>query len=200
MELDDLKNIWKEKKGINLSSEPAEYDSLIETLKKAEKKVIIRYLFMSFFMAFAVFVFINQFFGPKSFSDLTYAGIYLLFTAMISVFLMVWSTAIIMKKDSISNPSIDFLKSVRAKFRRRNMIRKIIIPIYLAAITIGVSLVYIEILSRYSLYVRILAHILVIIFILVISVIASRQENKRYLKTYKPIEAKLDELLDEYEK
>ena len=54
MELNELKNIWKEKKGNNLSAEPAEYDSLIETLKKAEKKVIIRYLFMSFFFDHAI--------------------------------------------------------------------------------------------------------------------------------------------------
>ena len=200
MELDDLKNIWKEKKGNNLSAEPVEYDGLIETLKKAEKNVIIRYIFMSIFMAITVGVFISQFFGPKAFNDLTYFGIYLLLTAMLLVFLMVWSTAIIMKKDNISDPGIDFLKSVRKKFNRRNMIRKIVIPIYLAAITIGVSLVYVEILSRYSLTIRILAHILVIVFIVTISVIASRQEKKRYEKTYKPIEARLDELLAEYEK
>ncbi len=198
MEFDELKNIWKENKAKNISIEPAEYDGLISGIKKAEKKVITRYLVMSFFMAFAFYIFIGKILSIKHYNELTYIGMYLLLAAMLSVFIMVWSTVIILKKNNISNPSIDFLKNISRKLKRRTLIKKIIIPIYLAAITVGITLVYIEVLAPFTIYMRIFLHILVLIFIFGVSVIATKRENRLYEKTYKPIELKINELLSEY--
>ncbi|MEO8512587.1 MAG: hypothetical protein ABI543_03435 [Ignavibacteria bacterium] len=198
MEFDELKDIWKENKAKNISIEPAEYNGLISRIKKAEKKVIIRYLVMSFFMAFAFYVFIGKILSVKHYDELTYIGMYLLLAAMLSVFIMVWSTVIILKKNNISNPSIDFLKNISRKLKRRTLIKKIIIPIYLAAITVGITLVYIEVLAPFTIYMRIFLHILVLIFIYGVSVIATKRENRLYEKTYKPIELKINELLNEY--
>lgn len=198
MEFDELKDIWKENKAKNISIEPAEYDGLISQVKKAEKKVIIRYFVMSFFMAFAFYVFIGKILSVKHYDELTYIGMYLLLAAMLSVFIMVWSTVIILKKNNISNPSIDFLKNIGRKLKRRTLIKKIIIPIYLAAITVGITLVYIEVLAPFTMYMRIFLHILVLIFIYGVSVIATKRENRLYEKTYKPIELKINELLNEY--
>lgn len=200
MEFEKLKDIWKENKAKNTSIEPAEYDDLISQVKKAEKKVIIRYIVMTFFMSFAFYVFIEKLLSVKKYDDLTYIGIYLLLAAMISVGVMVWSTVIILKKNNISNPSIDFLKNINRKLKRRTLIKKIIIPVYLAAITVGITLVYIEVLEPFTAYLRILLHILVLIFIYAVSIIATKRENKLYERTYKPIELKINELLNEYEK
>ncbi len=200
MEFEELKDIWKENKAKNTSIEPAEYDDLISQVKKAEKKVVIRYIVMTFFMSFAFYVFIEKLLSVKRYDDLTYTGIYLLLAAMISVGVMVWSTVIILKKNNISNPSIDFLKNINRKLKRRTLIKKIIIPVYLAAITVGITLVYIEVLEPFTAYVRILLHILVLIFIYAVSIIATKRENKLYERTYKPIELKINELLSEYEK
>ena len=200
MEFEKLKDIWKENKAKNISIEPAEYDDLISQVKKAEKKVIIRYIVMTFFMSFAFYVFIEKLLSVKKYDDLTYIGIYLLLAAMISVGVMVWSTVIILKKNNISNPSIDFLKNINRKLKRRTLIKKIIIPVYLAAITVGITLVYIEVLEPFTAYLRILLHILVLIFIYAVSIIATKRENKLYERTYKPIELKINELLNEYEK
>ena len=200
MELDEIKNIWKEKKAGDVSIEPSLYNDLLSQIKKAEKKVIIRYVIMSFFMTFAFYVFTGILFSLKQYEDLTYVGIYLLLAAMISVFIIVWSTVIILKKGNISNQSIDFLKSVRKKLLRRRLIRKIIIPIYLAAITIGITLVYIEALSPYTILTRILVHILVVLLILGISIIAYKRERKRDERIFKPIENRINELLKDYDK
>lgn len=200
MEFDELKDIWKENKAKDISIEPAKYDGLISQVKKAEKKVIIRYIVMTFFMSFAFYVFIGKLISYKRYDDLTYAGIYLLLIAMTSVGIMVWSTVIILKKNNISNPSIEFLKNINRKLKRRTLIKKIIIPIYLAAITLGITLVYIEVLEPFTMYMRIFLHILVLIFIYGVSVIATKRENKLYERTYKPIENKINELLSEYEK
>lgn len=200
MEFDELKDIWKENKAKDISIEPAKYDGLITQLKKAEKKVIIRYIVMTFFMSFAFYVFIDKLLSFKRYDDLTYIGIYLLLIAMVSVGVMVWSTVIILKKNNIINPSVEFLKNINGKFRRRKLIRKVIIPIYLATITVGITLVYIEVLSPLAMYLRIIIHILVVIFILGISKLATKREDRRYERTVKPIETKINELLSEYEK
>jgi hypothetical protein len=199
MEFDELKNIWKENRAKDLKLEPAEYEDLISKVRKSEKKVVIRYLVMSFFMAFAFYVFIGKILSTKRYDDLTYIGFYLLLAAMISVFIVVWSTVIILKKNNINNPSIDFLKNISRKLKRRTLIKKIIIPIYLAAITVGITLVYVEVLAPFAVYMRILLHILVLIFIYGVSVIATKRENRLYERTYKPIELKINELLSEYD-
>ena len=200
MEIDELKNIWKESGAKDIRFKPGEYDDLISKLRRSERKVIIRYIFMTFFMSYAFYVFIGKLFGLKRYDDLTYIGIYLLLIAMVSVGLMVWSTVIILNKNNIINPSVEFLKNINRKFRRRKLIRKVIIPVYMATITVGITLIYIEVLSSVELYLRILIHILVVVVILGISKIATLREDRRYERTVKPIENKINELLSEYEK
>lgn len=198
MEIDDLKNIWKESKANNIKVSAEEYESMISKLHKAEKKVLIRYSLMTFFMAFAFYILGGKVLSYKKYEDLTYAGFYLLFAAMISVGIMVWSTVIILKKNNMTNPGLDFLKQVKNKFNRRKLIRKIVIPIYLAAITIGVSLIYLEALAEYSILTRILIHLAVVVFILAISFFASKREKMRDEKIYKPIEEQIDGLISDY--
>lgn len=200
MEIDELKNIWKESGAKDIRFKPGEYDDLITKLRRSERKVIIRYIFMTFFMSYAFYVFAGKLFGLKRYDDLTYIGIYLLLIAMVSVGIMVWSTVIILNKNNIINPSVEFLKNINRKFRRRKLIRKVIIPVYMATITVGITLIYIEVLSSVELYLRILIHILVVVLILGISKFATIREDRRYERTVKPIETKINELLSEYEK
>ncbi|NOS83964.1 MAG: hypothetical protein HOP31_02390 [Ignavibacteria bacterium] len=199
MEIDELKNIWKENKPGKSLPEKGMYESVMDVLKKAEKKVLLRYFLMSVFMLITFYFLGNVILGNNTFNDLSYAGFYLLFTAMIAVFFIVWSTAIIFRKNNISNPSIDFLKSVKKKFERRKMVRKIVIPVYLGAIITGITLVYIEVLADLDILIRLLIHFGVIVFVLIISYFVSKREKKRYEKTYKPIEDRIDELLKDYE-
>ncbi len=199
MEIDELKNIWKENKPGRSLSESGIYESLMDLLKKAERKILFRYGLMSVFMLITFYFLGNVIMRNNTFNDLSYAGFYLLFTAMIAVFFIVWSTAIIFRKNNISNPSIDFLKSVKKKFERRKMVRKIVIPIYLGAIITGVTLVYVEVLAGLETITRILIHLSVVLFIIVISYFVSKREKTRYEKTYKPIEERIDGLLNDYE-
>jgi len=198
MEIDELKNIWKGNTARNTIQDGPGGSTLIQMLKKAERKVLVRYLLMSFFMAFAFYILGGKVLSLKKYDDLTYAGMYLLFAAMIAVFTIVWSTFIIFRKNNVNEPSIDFLKSIRKKIERRKMIRRIIIPVYLAAITLGITLVYIEVLSPLELYLRILIHLFVVVFILAVSYLASKREKRRYERTYKPIEERINDLLKDY--
>ncbi|HWA06447.1 MAG TPA: hypothetical protein VG961_07855 [Ignavibacteria bacterium] len=199
MEIDELKNIWKENKPGRSLSESGIYESVMDVLKKAERKILFRYGLMSVFMLITFYFLGNVIMRNNTFNDLSYAGFYLLFTAMIAVFFIVWSTAIIFRRNNISNPSIDFLKSVKKKFERRKMVRKIVIPIYLGAIITGVTLVYVEVLAGLETMTRILIHLSVVLFIIVISYFVSKREKKLYEKTYKPIEERIDGLLNDYE-
>lgn len=198
MELDELKNIWKENKAKDIIPGKLDYESLLAKLRKAERKVYIRYILMTFFMAVAFYTLGGKVLSLKKYDDLTYAGIYLIFAAMISVGIMVWSTVIILSKNDTTSPGIDFLKKVKKKFNRRRLIRKIVIPVYLFAITIGISLVYIEVFSPYSTATRIAVHVGVVIFLLAISFLARRREIARDKRVYAPIEEQIDSLLKEY--
>jgi len=198
MEIDELKNIWKENRANTNNFAGEEYESLIQKLRKAEKKVLIRYSLMTFFMAFAFYVLGGNVLSQKKYDDLTYAGFYLLFAAMISVGVMVWSTVIILKKNDMTNPGLDFLKQVKAKYNRRKLIRKIVIPVYIAALTIGVSLIYLQVLSGYSMVIRIMIHAGVVLFLLAVSYFVSKREKMRDERIYKPIEEQIDVLIKDY--
>ena len=197
MEIDDLKNIYKEKKATAEFTATGEYDSLMTQLRRSERKVWIRSGLMTFFMLFAVYTLGGRAMSTKQYDPLTYAGFYLIFAAMAAVFIFVWSSVIVLRKKEVVTPSIQFLKKARRKLARRSLIRKIVIPVYLAAITIGITLVYIEVLAPLELLHRLLIHLLVIVFIVGISYIASRRERKRYETIYKPLEAQIDVLLKE---
>ncbi len=200
METDELKNIWKEQKAEGKNTSGNIYESIMEVLKKAERKTFARYILMTIFVAITIYTLGGKVLSLKHYQPLTYAGIYLLFAAMITVLIFVWSTIIIPKNKKISSPSIEFIKSIQVKFRRRRLIRRIVIPVYIAAIIVGVTLVYLEVLQDLTILNRILIHIGVIIFLLLLSWFASAREKKRYEKIYKPIEERIDELLEDYNK
>jgi len=197
MEIDDLKNIYKEKKASGDFTGTGEYDSLMSQLKKSERKQWLRNILMTFFMAFAVYILGGKVLSHKHYDTFTYAGIYLIFAAMAAVFIFVWSSAIVFRKKEVTTPSIQFLQMARKKLARRTLIRRIIIPIYLAAITVGITLVYIEVLSPLEMLYRLLLHLLAIVFIMLVSFIAVRRERKRYEKVYKPLQEQIERLLND---
>ncbi len=197
MEIDDLKNIYKEKKASAEFNGPGQYDSLMTQLRRSERKVWIRSGLMTFFMLFAVYTLGGRAVSAKQYDPLTYAGFYLIFAAMAAVFVFVWSSVIVLRKKEVVTPSIQFLKKARRKLARRSLIRKIVIPVYLTAIIVGITLIYIEVLAPLDLIYRLLIHLLVIVFIIGISYIASRKERKRYETIYKPLESQIDVLLKE---
>jgi fatty acid desaturase len=199
MEIDELKNIYKEKKATDEITEAGQYDSMMIKLRKAERKVWFRSITMSFFMLFAVYTLGGKAVSVKQHETLTYAGFYLIFAAMAAVLMFVWSSVIVLKKKEVVTPSIQFLKRAHRKLARRSLIRRIVIPIYLVAITVGITLVYIEVLAPLELLYRLLIHMLVIVFIVGISYIASRRERKRYETIYKPLQLQIEGLLKDYE-
>ncbi len=197
MEIDDLKNIYKGKKASAEFNGPGQYDSLMTQLRRSERKVWIRSGLMTFFMLFAVYTLGGRAVSAKQYDPLTYAGFYLIFAAMAAVFVFVWSSVIVLRKKEVVTPSIQFLKKARRKLARRSLIRKIVIPVYLTAIIVGITLIYIEVLAPLDLIYRLLIHLLVIVFIIGISYIASRKERKRYETIYRPLESQIDVLLKE---
>jgi len=199
MEIDDLKNIFKEKKASGEFTGTGEYDSLITKLRKSERKVWVRSMLMTFFMGSAFYILGGKVLSLKQYETLTYAGMYLIFAAMAAVFLLVWSSVIIMRKKEMITPSVLFLQKVRRKLARRTLIRKTVIPVYLTAITVGVTLVYIEVLASLEMMYRLAIHLIVILFFLGVSYIASRRERTRYERVYKPMESQIDLLLNEME-
>lgn len=197
MEIDDLKNIYKEKKASAEFTGTGEYDSLMTQLRKSERKVWLRSIFMTFSMLFAVYVLGGKAISAKQYDPMTYAGFYLIFAAMAAVFVFVWSSIIVLRKKEVVKPSIQFLEKARRKLVRRSLIRKIVIPVYLAAIIVGITLIYIEVLATLDLLYRMLIHLLVVIFILAVSYLASRKERKRYETIYRPLQTQIEGLLKE---
>ncbi|MBL8016609.1 MAG: hypothetical protein JNK43_05005 [Ignavibacteria bacterium] len=197
MEIDDLKNIYKEKKASAEFTGKGEYESVMSLLKRSERREWLRNILMTFFMAVAVYLLGGKVLSHKQYDTYTYAGIYLIFAAMGAVFVFVWSSAIVFRKKEVTTPSIQFLEMARRKLARRTVIRRIIIPIYLTAITVGITLVYIEVLSPFEMIYRLLLHLLVIVMIMLVSYIATRRERRRYERVYKPLQEQIERLLNE---
>lgn len=196
MEINELKNIWKTQKAGNINANIKSYDSLIDGLRKNEKHVLKKYIIMSFFMLAAFNILLSKIFSIKQYEPLTYTGFYLILISMTAMFILLWSNIIFLGKKTLLAQNTDFLEKIQVKLKRRRIIRKIALPVYLLLISTGITFVFIEILRKLDTLPRVALHLGVIVFILGISYIASRKENKRYNEQLKPLERKINSIIN----
>lgn len=197
MEINDIKNIWKEQKAIDVQIRTSEhYSGLLDQIKKNEKKTKRTYVFMSIIMLLTIYVIdktaIENIPGK---TVLTWIGFGLIFTAIVGMIYVSWSTVIKFKINNVTESSMDFLKQAKEKMALRNKIRTIGIPIYITVLTAGISLVYIQITAPMKIELRVLTFTLLYLFLIIITWISVRKEKKKYLRKVKPIEDKIDEFL-----
>lgn len=200
MEIEEIKNLWKEQKTKDIEIRSTQYyTSLLDGLKKNEAKVKRNYIIMSIAMLFTIF-FIDKV-AVESMSDktvLTWAGFGLIYLAIAAIIYVSWATVIKFDVKGLTDTSLEFLKTAREKLRLRNKLRTIGIPVYTVLLTLGITFVYIQVTAPMELMYKVITYSLFYLFMAVITVVSYKREKKKYLKEVKPIEDKLDTLLSEH--
>lgn len=200
MEIEKIKNLWKEQKSKDVEVKSTHYyTSLLDGLKRNEKKVKRNYIIMSISMLFTIF-FIDKV-AVESMTDktiLTWVGFGLIYLAIIAIIYVSWATVIKFDVNGITDSSLEFLRSAREKLRLRNKLRTIGIPVYTALLTIGITFVYIQVTALLELKYKIITYTLFYLFIGIITLVSYIREKKKYLKEVKPIEDQIDELTNDY--
>lgn len=200
MEIEEIKNLWKEQKTKDIEIKSTQYyTSLLDGLKKNEKKVKRNYIIMSIAMLFTIF-FIDKV-AVESMSDktvLTWAGFGLIYLAIAAIVYVSWATVIKFDVNGLTNSSLEFLRTAREKLRLRNKLRTIGIPIYTVLLTLGITFVYIQVTAHMEMMYKVITYSLFYLFMAVITVVSYKREKKKYLNEVKPIEDKLDTLLSEH--
>lgn len=200
MEIEEIKNLWKEQKTKDIEIKSTQYyTSLLDGLKKNEAKVKRNYIIMSIAMLFTIF-FIDKV-AVESMSDktvLTWAGFGLIYLAIAAIVYVSWATVIKFDVNGLTDSSLEFLKSAREKLRLRNKLRTIGIPVYTVLLTLGITFVYIQVTAPMELTYKIITYSVFYLFMAVITVVSYKREKNKYLKEVKPIEDKLDTLLSEH--
>lgn len=197
MQIEEIKNIWKEQKAKDIEVQTSEhYSSLIDELKKNEAKVKRNYILMTFVMILTIY-FVDKTAVEKIINKtvLTWAGFALIYLAILGILVVSWATVIKFKINGVTDSSLEFLKSARERLRLRNRIRTTGIPIYMIFLTLGITLTYIQITSPMDFLFRLTTFFLLYLFVGIVSIITIRKERKKYLEKVKPIEDKIDELL-----
>lgn len=197
MEIEEIKNIWKEQKARdNEVKTSGYYSSLLEQLEKNEKKTKRNYIYMSIILLLTI-AFIDRT-AVESMHDktfLTWTGFGLIYLAMAAMITVSWATVIKFKINSITESSMDFLKRAKEKLTLRNKIRTIGVPVYISLLTIGITFTYIQITGPMKTGYRILTFAVFYAFIISVSAAAYKKEKKKYIKNVKPIEDRINELL-----
>ncbi|HAX48825.1 MAG TPA: hypothetical protein PK605_05685 [Ignavibacteria bacterium] len=200
MEIEEIKNLWKEQKTRDIEIKSTQYyTSLLDGLKKNEKKVKRNYIIMSIVMLFTIF-FIDKV-AVESMTDktmLTWAGFWMIYLAIAAIIYVSWATVIKFDVKGLTESSLEFLKTAREKLRLRNRLRTIGIPVYTALLTIGITFVYIQVTAPMELIYKVITYTLFYLFMAIITVFSYKREKKKYLNEVKPIEDKLDTLLNEH--
>jgi len=200
LEIEEIKNLWKEQKTRDIEIKSTQYyTSLLDGLKKNEKKVKRNYIIMSIVMLFTIF-FIDKV-AVESMTDktmLTWAGFWMIYLAIAAIIYVSWATVIKFDVKGLTESSLEFLKTAREKLRLRNRLRTIGIPVYTALLTIGITFVYIQVTAPMELIYKVITYTLFYLFIASITVFSYKREKKKYLNEVKPIEDKLDTLLNEH--
>lgn len=200
MEIEEIKNIWKEQKAKDIEVKSSQYySSLFDDLKKNEDKTKKTYILMSFLMLVTIFVIDKTAIeGMINKTLLTWAGFIMIYIAIVGIIFVSWSTVIKFKINNVTESSLDFLKMAREKLRLRNKLRTTGIPIYIALLTLGITLTYVQITEPMQTGYKILSYTLFYIFITFITIISVRKEHRKYLNNVKPIEDKIDSLIAGY--
>jgi len=200
LEIEEIKNLWKEQKTRDIEIKSTQYyTSLLDGLKKNEKKVKRNYIIMSIVMLFTIF-FIDKV-AVESMTDktmLTWAGFWMIYLAIAAIIYVSWATVIKFDVKGLTESSLEFLKTAREKLRLRNRLRTIGIPVYTALLTIGITFVYIQVTAPMELIYKVITYTLFYLFMAIITVFSYKREKKKYLNEVKPIEDKLDTLLNEH--
>lgn len=197
MQIEEIKNIWKEQKAKDIEVQTSEhYSSLLDELKKNEAKVKRNYILMTVVMILTIF-FVDKTAVEKIVNKtvLTWAGFGLIYLAILGMLAVSWATVIKFKINGVTESSLEFLKSAREKLRLRNKIRTTGIPVYLLFLTCGITLTYIQITEPMDFILKLVTFTLFYLFIGIVSIITIRKERKKYLERVKPIEDKIDKLL-----
>jgi len=200
LEIEEIKNLWKEQKTRDIEIKSTQYyTSLLDGLKKNEKKVKRNYIIMSIVMLFTIF-FIDKV-AVESMTDktmLTWAGFWMIYLAIAAIIYVSWATVIKFDVKGLTESSLEFLKTAREKLRLRNRLRTIGIPVYTALLTIGITFVYIQVTAPMELIYKVITYTLFYLLMAIITVFSYKREKKKYLNEVKPIEDKLDTLLNEH--
>jgi len=200
VEIEEIKNLWKEQKTKDIEIKSTQYyTSLLDGLKKNEKKVKRNYIIMSIAMLFTIF-FIDKV-AVESMSDktvLTWTGFGLIYLAIAAIVYVSWATVIKFDVNGLTDSSLEFLRTAREKLRLRNKLRTIGIPVYTVLLTLGITFVYIQVTAHMEMIYKVITYSVFYLFMAVITVVSYKREKNKYLKEVKPIEDKLDTLLSEH--
>ena len=200
MEIEEIKNLWKEQKTKDIEIKSSQYySSLLDGLKKNEAKVKRNYIIMSIAMLFTIF-FIDKV-AVESMSDktvLTWVGFGLIYLAITAIIYVSWATVIKFDSGFLTESSLEFLRSAREKLRLRNRLRTIGIPAYTLLLTVGITFVYIQVTGLMEMHYKVLTFSLFYLFMGIITFVSYLREKKKYLKEVKPIEDKIDALINEH--
>jgi len=200
LEIEEIKNLWKEQKTKDIEIKSTQYySSLLDGLKKNEARVKRNYIIMSIAMLFTIF-FIDKV-AVESMSDktvLTWVGFGLIYLAITAIIYVSWATVIKFDANGLTDSSLEFLRTAQKKLRLRNRLRTIGIPAYTLLLTVGITFVYIQVTQHMVLQYKVLTFTLFYLFISIITVVSYIREKKKYLKEVKPIEDKIDTLINEH--
>ena len=200
MEIEDLKNIWKEQKAEEIKTKgDNNYMDLITGLTALEKKTKRRFIFMTLGEAFAFTVILWVMLTGEFKSPLTYTGYILVLFDIIVILIAYWSTSINTSSKRVSAPSLDFLKEVVDKFYRRKFIRVYLFPVYFILLAAGITLSYIEILAKASLEKKIIIYAVLYSFFIIVSILGTRRQIRKEKKDVEPIQNKISGLIYQME-
>jgi hypothetical protein len=197
MQIEEIKNIWKQQKAKDIEVQASEhYSSLLDELKKNEAKVKRNYILMTVIMILTI-VFIDKTAVEKMTNKtvVTWTGFGMIYLAILGILVVSWATVIKFKVNGVTESSLEFLKSAREKLAMRNKIRTTGVPIYIFFLTAGITLTYIQITEPMDFILKVITFFLFYLFMFIVTFITIRKERKKYMEKVKPIEDKIDDLI-----
>jgi hypothetical protein len=196
MELDELKNAWKNKTTEKLSNVKEDFSGTLEKVYVMEKKTKVKYTIATFAMGFELVIFLLIImFYRNIFTKLTLAGIMLVIISVIIGGFSIWSTNILFKEKDILNPGTDFLKKINDKLERRKFLRVYLVPVILVMIAFGVTIVLSENISSLSVEWKIFIYTITYLYIIIIYFVTARKEIRKEKNEIEPIRKTISKLI-----
>jgi hypothetical protein len=161
MKFEDLQSQWQANQAPDTGPSELTHDSIMARIIRLQRKTIFAGLGVSVSFAF-VFIAIGLLWQKTAPHAWYYhVGIVLIYLDMVLALIFIWSLVISYKNRQLSLSSYEFVSRAILKLKRRQLISRTVIPIYLLILVLGINLIYLESLTELSNQERILTHLLV---------------------------------------
>ncbi len=202
MNFEELQQAWQKQEAPAAEKPenfPAGNEPTLDQVKKLQRKVMVSNIMMSVCLVFTCVFYVYLWRNIQSQTIWFDLGMTVVFCAMILTGALVWLRSIPWGNLKPNLSSREYIKQALQSFRFRRSTLKIVMPIYMFLLYLGINFIYLDIFRDGSLQTRIWVHLGLTVFMILLGGLSLFYHRRKYDNDFDPVVKELEALQKEFE-